>query len=114
MRVSGVERLWAFLGYLPLLGVIIGWKVKRDSIFVQFHARQGAVMFGLWFVAFLVLIFALIPLGTMPWVGPTLMVLMFVISVLYFLLVLIGMIKVLLGERWRIPVVADVALMLKL
>ncbi len=112
MRISGGERALGVLGYL-LFFFVIPLKVKRDSIFVQFHARQGGVLFGLWAILsllfFIVLLF--IDTGT---VGTILIGAIFLVTGLYLLMALVGIFKVLLGERYRMPVVADIALMMGL
>jgi fumarate reductase subunit D len=112
MRISGGERAMAALGYLAFL-FILPVKLRRDSMFVQFHARQGGVLFGLWFLAFLVLFIALLFAGS--GLAATILIgVLFLVTGLYVLFALIGLIKVLLGERYRMPIVADVALLLRL
>lgn len=112
MRISGGERFMAALGYLLFL-FIIPVKLRRDSMFVQFHARQGGVLFGLWFVVALVLFIALLFAGS--GLGATVLIgVFFVATFLYAVMALIGLLKVALGERYRMPVVADVALLLRL
>lgn len=102
----------AALGYLGFL-FILPVKMRRDSMFVQFHARQGGVLFGLWFVAFVALFVGLLFAG--GGLASTILIgILFVLTGLYFLMAFIGLVKVLLGERYRMPVVADVALMLRL
>jgi fumarate reductase subunit D len=113
MRISGGERAMAVLGYLGFL-FILPVKLRRDSMFVQFHARQGGVLFGLWFAAFLLVFIALIFAGEAAVLQTILIAVLFVVSGLYLLFAIIGILKVLLGERYRMPVVADVALMLRL
>ena len=112
MQISGSERVMAALGYLAFL-FIIPVKLRRDSMFVQFHARQGGVLFGLWFlvslVLFIAMLFAGIGLAATILIGTWM-----VLTGLYILFALIGLLKVMLGERYRMPVVADVALMLRL
>lgn len=101
----------AALGYLAIF-FILPVKLRRDSMFVQFHARQGGVLFGLWVLLVLLLLIVafFLPIGVQNYViGGVLLV-----TVLYVLMALIGLLKVLLGERYRMPVVADVALMLRL
>lgn len=102
----------AALGYLAFL-FIIPVKMRRDSMFVQFHARQGGVLFGLWFALLFVLFIALLFAGNGT-AATILIGVLFVATGLYLLLALIGLLKVALGERYRMPVVADVALMLRL
>ncbi|MFA5943674.1 MAG: hypothetical protein WC876_04315 [Candidatus Thermoplasmatota archaeon] len=112
MRISGGERALAALGYLGFL-FIIPVKLRRDSMFVQFHARQGGVLFGLWLALAFVLLIALLFAGS--GVAATILIgVFFVLTGLYILFALIGLLKVFLGERYRMPVVADVALMLRL
>jgi len=112
MRISGAERALGIIGYLPLL-FLIPVKVKRDSLFNQFHGRQSGVLFGLWlaiaFVSFILLLF--VGTGILSMI---VMALFFIATGLYLLFMLIGMLKVALGERYRMPVVADVALLLRL
>lgn len=102
----------AALGYIgPLF--ILPVKLRRDSMFVQFHGRQGGVLFCLWLVLFLVLFIAMLFAGS--GLGATILIgVVMVLTALYLIFALIGLLKVLLGERYRMPVVADVALMLRL
>ncbi len=102
----------AALGYLAFL-FIIPVKLRRDSMFVQFHARQGGVLFGLWLALVFVLFIGLLFAG--DGVAATVLIgIVFLASFLYFAMALIGLLKVALGERYRMPVVADVALLLRL
>ena len=112
MRISGGERAMAALGYLGFL-FIIPVKLRRDSMFVQFHARQGGVLFGLWLLLAIVLFIALLFAGA-GIVATILIGAFFAATALYILFALIGLLKVALGERYRMPVVADVALLLRL
>jgi uncharacterized membrane protein len=112
MRISGGERFMAALGYLFFL-FIIPVKARRDSMFVQFHARQGGVLFGLWFL--LALVVFICTLFTGPgFLTSVLIEVLLVLTVAYLVMVVIGLFKVILGERYRMPVVADVALLLRL
>lgn len=113
MRISGSERFMAALGYLAFL-FVIPVKLRRDSMFVQFHARQGGVLFMLWALLSLVLFIALLFVSEAPVVQTILIGAMFAALALYLLMALIGLLKVALGERYRMPVVADVALLLRL
>lgn len=109
MQISGAERALAILGYLgPLF--LIPVKAKRDSMFVQFHARQGGVLFMLWLIYTFVLSVVLLFTSTIDIVASILFGLLFLGVVAYVLLALIAILKVVLGERYRMPVVADVAL----
>lgn len=111
MRIPTSDRLITVLGYLPFL-FFIPVRFRRQSLFAQFHGRQSGVLFGMWFVLTLILFLVL------AFVGAGLSVYffgaIFLIGFLYLFFMLVGMMKVLLGERYRMPVVADVALILRL
>ena len=113
MRISGSERLMAALGYILFL-FIVPVKARRDSMFVQFHARQGGVLFGLWVLFSLLIFIALLFAGGEGIVVTILFGVLFAALAVYILGCLAGLYKVALGERYRMPVVADVALMLRL
>lgn len=112
MRISGGERAMAALGYLAIL-FLVPLKLRKDSMFVQFHSRQGGVLFGLWLLAALVLFIVLLFAGS--GLAATLLIgAFFAVTLVYLVAILAGLYKSLLGERYRMPVVADVALMLRL
>jgi uncharacterized membrane protein len=113
MRISASERVMAFLGYLPFPLFLIPIKMRRDSMFVQFHSRQGAVLFCLWAALAVVLTLALLFAGA-GMLATILIGILFVLTFVWIVMALIGILKVLLGERYRMPVVADVALLLRL
>lgn len=113
MKISGSERFMAALGYLAFL-FILPVKLRRDSMFVQFHARQGGVLFVLFLLFLLVDFIVLLFVSALPIVQTILIGALYAAFAVYILLVLVGLIKVALGERYRMPVVADVALMLRL
>ena len=88
---------YALLAYLSIL-CIIPLIIKKDNAFVLFHTKQGIVLFV---CEIAVSIISVIPL--LGWlIGFFGMLLFGIIS-------LIGIIKVLTGEYWKIPVVSDYA-----
>jgi len=82
--VAALSYAW-ILCLVPLLG-------KRKSKFAQFHAKQGLVLFIIELGASLVMWF--------PVFGQLLMLALLVVSVL-------GIIKALNGEWWKIPYLYD-------
>ncbi|MDP3043126.1 MAG: hypothetical protein Q8N21_01870 [bacterium] len=78
--IAALSYVW-ILFLVPLLG-------KRDSKFAQFHAKQGLVLFIIEIIVGLVMWF--------PIIGQLLMLALIVIAVM-------GIIKVLNGEWWKIP-----------
>ena len=114
MRITSVERLLGVLGYLPLVCLLIV-RLKRDSIFVQFHARQGSVLFVLWLIAVLLVLIVIWVLQPVGLLSNILFGIAAALTLVYIVMVVFTVLfKVAFGERYRMPVVADVALMLKL
>jgi uncharacterized membrane protein len=83
------NKVLALLSYLGIL-VIIPLLVKKDSPFVQFHAKQGLVLLIGWVVSWF------------PVFG-------WIIGIIVFVLSIIGIINVLNGERKNLPIVGDLA-----
>ncbi|MEK6985775.1 MAG: hypothetical protein AABX89_05290 [Candidatus Thermoplasmatota archaeon] len=111
MRIPAADRALTVLGYLPFL-FFIPVRFRRQSLFAQFHGRQSGVLFALWFILCIILFVVL------AFVGAGLSIyffgVIFVATFVYLFFMIVGMAKVLLGERYRMPVVADVALLLRL
>ncbi|OGF26212.1 hypothetical protein A2331_02060 [Candidatus Falkowbacteria bacterium RIFOXYB2_FULL_34_18] len=82
--VAALSYAW-ILCLVPLLG-------KRNSKFAQFHAKQGLVLFAIELGASLVVWF--------PFFGQLLMLMLTVVAVM-------GIIKALNGEWWKIPYIYE-------
>jgi uncharacterized membrane protein len=82
--MAALSYAW-ILCLVPLLG-------KKDSKYAQFHAKQGLILFIIELAASLLLWF--------PFFGQLLMLALVVVSV-------IGIIKALNGEWWKIPYIYD-------
>lgn len=89
--MAALSYFW-ILCLVPLL-------LKKRSKFAQFHAKQGAVLFGVEILAMFVSWF--------PIFGQLLMLALLIISVL-------GIIKALNGEWWKIPYIYDWSKKIKL
>jgi fumarate reductase subunit D len=83
------DKIQLILAYLGILALVPYLTVK-DSDFVKFHAKQGLVLTVIGGV-----ILSTITCGFF--------------TPVYLVVSVIGIIKSLKGERWRIPVVADLA-----
>lgn len=89
-----------------LLAYLLGWVtgiiflvLEKDSDFVRFHAMQSTITFlGL---TILVIIFKAIPL-----IGPALVALTDLLGLVLWIL---GMVKAYQGERYKFPIVGDLA-----
>lgn len=114
MRITGLERFLTVIGYLPVIPwFLLLFKAKRDSMFVQFHVRQSAVLSLLW-VAVVLVCFVLLWLIDAYAAQMALFTVMFFATVGFLVFMLAGMFKSATGERYRMPGVADVALMMRL
>lgn len=89
------ERLMAALSYLWLLSVVI-LILKKDNPFITFHAKQGLVLF-----------IASIILWLIPLFG-------WLLEILVIFGILVGLLKALAGEEYRLPLVADLAEKIKI
>src|ERR1051326_8463313 len=112
MRISGGGRFMAALGY-PFFLLIPPVNMRRDSMCVQFHARQGGVLFGLWAVLSFILLLVLLGAGS-GLLATIFIGVFFLITFLYIAMPLIGLLKVMLAGRYRMPVAPDVPLLLRL
>jgi uncharacterized membrane protein len=98
---TGMEpNLAALLSYVA--GVVTGiifWVIEKDSSYVKFHAMQSIILFGGWFVLYIIL-------GFIPAIGWIIQMIGGLgILVLWILL----MIKSYNGERFKLPVIGDIA-----
>jgi uncharacterized membrane protein len=96
---SSEDSLMLVLSYLSLLALIPYFSSKNAD--VRWHAKQGLTLAGVFFV---------FRIATwLPLVGWIAAMLYPIVSLLYFVLVVVGIVKALGGDRWRIPLIADVA-----
>jgi uncharacterized membrane protein len=84
------SNLMAALSYLWLLSVVM-LLVKKEDAFVQFHAKQGLVLF-----------IASVVLWVIPIIG-------WLLNIAVFIAVILGFIKALQGEKYEMPLVSDIA-----
>ncbi len=95
--VRDQDKIMLVLAYLGILSLIPLLTVK-DSDFVKWHAKQGLVLGGGFFVVMTILGF----------LGP-LALANCVLFPGYLVLMVFGIMKAMAGTRWRIPLIADVA-----
>ena len=90
-------KFFAAIGYLSFL-CFVPLALKKDNKFALFHGKQALVLFILELAAAI--------LKVVPALGDLVFTLAFVV---FGILSLIGIVKVLMGERWEIPVVHEIA-----
>ncbi len=83
------SSLMAALSYLWILSVVM-LVIKKDDSFIIFHAKQGLILFIASFLSWI------------PGIG-------WILGLVILALVIIGFIKALSGERYKMPVVGNLA-----
>ena len=89
VSTSSDSNLMAALSYVWILSVVM-LIVKKDDEFVKFHAKQGLILFIISFV------------GVIPVIGWFIWLVVVVLDI-------VGFIKALSGEHYKVPVVGDLA-----
>lgn len=90
-------KAYAILAYLWIL-CLVPLILKKENKFAMFHAKQGLVLFlGELVIGFI---------GVIPVLG---WAILFFGTALFGVLSLIGIVQVLMGKYWKMPVVADIA-----
>ncbi len=95
---SSGERKWSMLCYLPIFNIltsVICAVHMVNSRLCRFHARQGLVLFALWFLTIILAVFPLLSLF-----------LWFVVIFLH----VIGMMAAAGGKETKIPVIGNFAM----
>lgn len=100
-KPSGEEMVFAVLSYIPVVN-LIPLLIKRDDDFVHFHAKQGLIIFLVWIVIWVI--------SKLPFIGWFFGSLL---SLALFIVCIVAIVKVLMGETWEIPVVSKYADKLK-
>ncbi len=96
-KPTGEQMVFGILSYLGIL-VLIPLLIKKDDDFVHFHAKQGLVMLLIWIAVWII---SLVPF--IGWViGSLLYIALLIVS-------LIAIVKVLMGQKWEIPLVRTYA-----
>lgn len=90
-------KFFAAVGYLSVL-CFVPLFLKKGNRFAQFHGKQGLVLFILELAASI--------LKAVPALGDIVFTLAFVVLGM---LSLVGIVKVLMGEYWEMPVIQEVA-----
>lgn len=99
----------AAIGYLGIL-FLVPLLAKKENKFCQFHGKQGAVLFGLEVIAFIVILVLFLILNIIPCAGAiigTILWLAYVVCAVG--LSVWGLVMAMKGEYWKMPVVAPLA-----
>jgi uncharacterized membrane protein len=100
------DRILLVLSYLGILALVPFLTARKD--FVQWHARQGLLLFGVSLTTLFAMILANVVLWHFHWVLGLLFLLLLLTSSFGILaLVVACILKAFEGERWRIPFLGD-------
>lgn len=91
------NKIVAAVGYFGLL-CFIPLLLAKDSPFAQFHARQGLVLFFIWI--------AVLIISSIPFIG---WILSAPLNLVMLAIAIIGALKAYKGEKYRMPLLADLA-----
>ncbi len=112
----------AWLSYLGILFLVPMFS-QRQNPYTMFHVRQGIVLFGFWIIGFIigilqVIIHIIISMADIPYAGCCFDVGLGVVQIAIYIFALVlsimGIIKSLAGELWKIPVLGGIAEKIKL
>ena len=101
---SSDRTIFLILSYLGLLA-LIPLLAKKDDPEVQWHAKNGLVLM----CAEIVWVILQIILGFIPFLGCGIHIFGCIVWIGFLILVIICIVKAVQGERFRIPVVTDLA-----
>ena len=90
-------KFFAAIGYLSVL-CFVPLSLKKDNQFAQFHGKQALVLFIFEIAAGI--------LKMVPALGDLVFSVAFVV---FGILSLVAIVKVLMGERWEMPVVYEIS-----
>ena len=96
------DTVMLVLSYLGLLA-LIPYLTVRDSDYVRWHSKQGLTLCVVWIGVSI----ALGMLAVIPGIGLLIGLVSPFLSIGIFALGVVAIVKALQGERWRIPLVAD-------
>jgi len=89
------NKVIAALSYIFIL-CLIPLLAKRGSAFAQFHAKQGLTITVAWFIFWVI--------GIVPVLG---WLIAFLGNILLLIISIVGIIKTLNGEKWKIPYIYE-------
>ena len=107
--VRDQDKIMLFLGYFGIFGLIPFLTVK-DSEYVKWHAKQGLTLTAAYVVGAIGIGIVATILGMVVHVlGAAFGCLGLLLFLGYFVVAVMGIVKSMAGERWRIPFIADLA-----
>lgn len=104
-RDDSSRKVMLVLAYLAVLA-LVPYLLEKDDKEIQWHSKNGLLLFGAWVALFMVDIFVL---SLIRLFGCLLSIFVPATILLYLVIVAVGIIKALSGERLRIPGISSLA-----
>ena len=99
----------AAIGYLGIL-FLVPLLAKKENKFCQFHGKQGAVLFGMEIIGFIVILVLSLILNIIPCAGAIISTILWLAYVVCAVgLSIWGLVMAMKGEYWKMPVIAPLA-----
>ena len=76
VSATDIEKLFAFLSYVLFFGVLV-YRTKKDSDYVQLHAKQGIILFILSLVNFILMAIPVLGWILVPFLNLAILILFF-------------------------------------
>ena len=111
-KITDESKLFALLAYVAgwISGLIIYFVRGKDDAYVKYHAAQSIVLFGGITLLYILLGILVVPLGYIPFLGFVLVGLLYLVLNLGALILWIySMVKAYQGEKFRLPLVTNLA-----
>ncbi|MDD5634703.1 MAG: hypothetical protein PHW46_05465 [Candidatus Omnitrophica bacterium] len=99
---ESTDNMYAILAYLWIL-CLVPLLMKKDNEFIKFHSKQGLMLF--------IIEIGVSVVGIIPLLGAIVYILGFLVCGI---LSLIGIVQVLMGNKWKIPMLGDWAEQIKI
>jgi uncharacterized membrane protein len=97
------DKVMLVLAYFGILA-LIPFLVSKEP-YVKWHAKQGLTLVA----AFVILNIGIFIIGMLPFIGLITLLISPLVGLGYLVVFFVAIVRALKGERWRIPVVADMA-----
>jgi uncharacterized membrane protein len=97
-------KIFAFIGYWGIL-FLVPILAKKDNKFAMFHGKQGMVAC----IAAVIVLIVMHILLLIPYLGPVLYFILWLVVLVICVFDIIGMIQALTGKYWKMPIFGDMA-----
>ncbi len=105
-------KMYAAIGYISIL-FLVPLLAAKDNAFARFHAKQGIVLTTVAIVAVVVLLILMVMFSLVPVLGWAICVILYLVVMAvcigWSVLAIMGLVKALRGEYWKMPLFGGLA-----